>query len=111
MLTHAGTRILFTGDIEDDAMIQLLKTPDVLRADVLIAPHHGSSESQTAAFVEAVGAKQIIASNDRTLTGKQRRFDQLVAGTPLYRTHTSGAVTIDVSADGTYTITPHLRER
>lgn len=110
MLTHAGTRILFTGDIEDDAMRELIKDPDAIRADVLIAPHHGSHESATATFLQAVSAKQTIASNDRTLTGKQLRFDTLVAGTPFYRTHTSGAVTVVIAADGSYVITPHLAD-
>lgn len=110
MLEHAGTRILFTGDIENDAMRALLKHPDAIRADVLIAPHHGSFESETAAFVEAVGARHVIASNDRTLTGKQQKFDRLIGTQPLYRTHSSGAVTIEVDASGQYTLTPHLSQ-
>lgn len=105
-LVHGGKRILFTGDIEDAAMAALLETPERLQADVLIAPHHGSSESRTEAFVKAVGAPTILSSNDRTLTGKQTNFDRIAAGRTLYRTHANGAITVRVSADGKVAVEP-----
>ncbi len=108
MLTHGRTKILFTGDIENQAMRGLLQKPEKLQADILIAPHHGSSESETSAFVKAVSPRVILSSNDRTLTGKQIRFESLVSGIPLLRTHDRGAITIDLHADGTYAITPHV---
>ena len=109
-LTHAGRSILFTGDIEEHAMRELLKEPDRLRSDVLIAPHHGSSEPATAEFVAAVNPSTILSSNDRSLTGKQRRFDRLVAerSAPLLRTSQSGAVTITMNADGTFGVEPFV---
>jgi len=61
-----GERILFTGDIQDDAMGPLLKNPERLRADVLVAPHHGSSEPLTARFIEAIHPSTILSSNDRS---------------------------------------------
>src|SRR5205823_700395 len=85
---HFGGRsILFTGDIQEVAEKELTKNPDLLKSDVLIAPHHGSSESTTPAFIRAVDAKIVLSSNDRTLTGKQRRFEPMVANRALYRTH------------------------
>lgn len=99
-LRHAGASILFTGDIQDEAMRLLLAEPSVVRADVLIAPHHGSAEPSTADFVTAVAPDVIISSNDRTLTQKQHAFDRIVARIPLYRTHRCGAVTIIIGADG-----------
>ncbi|MFT3784944.1 MAG: ComEC/Rec2 family competence protein [Tepidisphaeraceae bacterium] len=111
-LTHAGTRILFTGDIQDVAMRELLKHPEQLQADVLIAPHHGSLETTTQQFIEAVHPKLILASNDRTLTGKQRDFDALCAkrGWKLLRTHTSGAISIRIESDGTWTVEPFVKK-
>jgi competence protein ComEC len=109
-LDHAGTRVLFTGDIQDAAMQGLLARaatdPDLLRADVLIAPHHGSREDTTAAFLDAVNPKLVLASNDRTLTGKQRAFDALVAsrGISLIRTHTAGAIDLRIAKDGTWRV-------
>jgi competence protein ComEC len=107
-VTHAGRSILFTGDIEDAAMRELLREPAKLKSDVLIAPHHGSSEALTAEFVEAVNPSAIVSSNDRTLTRKQVHFEGLIRNRPLFRTHTSGALTIDVGEDGSLKVSPFL---
>jgi competence protein ComEC len=105
-LTHAGRSILFPADIEDAAMAELLKQPGQLKADVLVAPHHGSSERQTAAFVAAVDPLAILSSNDRTLSNKQRVFESLIGHRPLYRTHQCGAITVTIDGDGSITIEP-----
>ncbi len=108
-LTHAGRSVLFTGDIEGGAMRGLMDDPasrEKLKSDVLIAPHHGSREPETAAFLTAVDPAYIVASNARRLTGKQRAFDKLVAARPLLRTHAGGAVTIRLAGDGTVSVEP-----
>jgi competence protein ComEC len=107
-LTHAGRSILFTGDIEDAAMRELLRDPSRLKADVLVAPHHGSSESLTGEFVAAVNPSAIVSSNDRTLTRKQVRFESLIGNSPLFRTHTSGAITMEIGEDGALRVSPFL---
>lgn len=108
MLHHAGNRVLFTGDIENKAMRALMRFPEQIRADLLIAPHHGSAESETKQFLETVKAKQILASNDRTLSGKQRMFDRLVGSVPIFRTHENGAVTVVMERSGNYRIESHV---
>jgi competence protein ComEC len=107
-LTHAGRTILFTGDIQDDAMRELLRDPGRLRADVLVAPHHGSSESLTAAFVEAVNPSAVVSSNDRTLSRKQVDFEGMIGSRPLLRTHDAGAITIEISAEGAVSVRPFV---
>ena len=57
-----GKSILLPGDIERDAEAQLLVRGVALRSDVLILPHHGSSSSSSAEFLDAVGARMAIAS-------------------------------------------------
>jgi competence protein ComEC len=108
-LEHGQRSILFTGDIQDDAMRELLKAPELLKSDILIAPHHGSSESLTQKFVAAVDPSSIVSSNDRTLTQKQLRFERLIGDRPLYRTHRCGAITITLKLDGAMRIDPFLK--
>jgi competence protein ComEC len=108
-LTHAGKSILFAGDIENAAMRDLMASvPDKLKSDVLVAPHHGSSESLTDEFVAAVNPAVIVSSNDRTLSRKQVEFERLIGRRRLLRTHTSGAITIEVDAKGGLSATPFL---
>lgn len=99
-LTHQGKSVLFTGDIQNVPMLALLSDPAALKADVLIAPHHGSSEPATERFLDAVSPSWIVSSNDSTLSQKQRRFDTLAGPTPHYRTDRAGAVTVTISPRG-----------
>ncbi len=105
-LTYHGKRILFPADIQVDAMRELLKNPEELKADVLVAAHHGSSEKNTAAFVKAVDPQYIVSSNGVVLTGKQKLFDQLIGKRPLFRTSECGAITIRIHVDGSISIDP-----
>jgi competence protein ComEC len=111
-LTFKGRSILFTGDIQSPAESALLADPALpLRSDILIAPHHGSAEETTARFLDAVGATTILASNDRTLSGKQKEFDKLIAADPtraLLRTDRCGAITLRIMRDGTLKISRFL---
>jgi competence protein ComEC len=111
-LTFKGRSILFTGDIQSPAESALLADPALpLRSDILIAPHHGSAEETTARFLDAVGATTILASNDRTKSGKQREFDKLIAADPtrtLLRTDRCGAITLRIARGGTLKISRFL---
>jgi competence protein ComEC len=54
-VSGAGRAMLLAADIEAAQETQLLqRSPAQLRADVLLAPHHGSGTSSTAAFLAAV---------------------------------------------------------
>jgi competence protein ComEC len=107
-LTHAGRVILLTGDIQSAAMSRLLENPEMLKADVLIAPHHGSSEDETADFIRAVNPGFVLSSNDRSLTMKQRNLERVVGPATLYRTHRHGAITVRIDGDGELQVQPHL---
>jgi competence protein ComEC len=107
-LTHAGRSILFPGDIQDLAMRELLRDPARLKSDVLVAAHHGSSESLTPAFVRAVDPQYIVSSNDRTPTNKQREFEHMIGNRLLYRTNRCGAITIVITREGELRVEPFL---
>jgi competence protein ComEC len=108
-MNFAGRTVLFPADIQSHAESELLKHPENLHADVLVAPHHGSSETTTPAFVRAINPKLIVSSDDRRLTSKQRAFEQMIDGRPLYRTGSSGAITIIIDRQGHVRVEPFLR--
>jgi competence protein ComEC len=99
-LNIRGRTILFCGDIQAKAEEALLAHPGDLSASILIAPHHGSAEQTSAAFVKAAAPKMILACSAMRLSGKQVAFDQIVGSTPLVRTGRNGAITLRVQPDG-----------
>lgn len=55
--------LLLAGDIGDVIERKLLReAPQALRADVVVAPHHGSAHSSQPAFVAATGARLVLVS-------------------------------------------------
>lgn len=94
---------LLTGDIETISEQALSKRHGArLRADVLLAPHHGSRTSSSPEFIAAVGAKMVIFP-----VGYRNRFRHPnaevlrryeVTGAQLLRTDRDGAVTVGLGA-------------
>ncbi|HEY8668075.1 MAG TPA: DNA internalization-related competence protein ComEC/Rec2 [Tepidisphaeraceae bacterium] len=107
-LTVNGRSILFTGDIQTLAETALLQDAEKLHCDVLVAPHHGSSEQTTPAFLAAVHPQYIVSSNDNSLSQKQRAFDRMATGIPLYRTDRCGAITVTIDAQSRIQVTTFL---
>jgi len=69
-VTTRGGGILLPGDIEKTVEVQLIQHyPKELKADILIAPHHGSGTSSTKSFIEAVQPTIVLFS-----TGYRNRF-------------------------------------
>ena len=59
-VSNAGGALLLTGDIEARAERHLLTRPAPLAAQLLVAPHHGSLTSSTAAFIDAVAPRWVL---------------------------------------------------
>jgi hypothetical protein len=72
--------------------------------------HHGSAESLTTLFIDAVDPLWIVSSNDRTLTNKQRNFEHLTGGRKLLRTNDCGAITMTIDAAGNLTVEPFVKK-
>lgn len=99
--THAA---LLPADIEKDAEARLLRThPEALRADVLLAAHHGSRTSSTQAFVEAVNPEVVIFSAGYANSYRHPRpevvdrFQRL--GSAMHMTGHEGSLTLQVDPD------------
>jgi competence protein ComEC len=102
-VTAGESSVLLTGDIETISEQALSKRQgERLRADVLLAPHHGSRTSSSPEFLAAVGAKTVIFP-----VGYRNRFRHPNAevlrryedsGAQLLRTDRDGAVTLRFGA-------------
>ncbi|RNF28410.1 competence protein ComEC, partial [Massilia aurea] len=94
-----GKAILLAGDIEAAQEAALLVTDAArLRADVLLAPHHGSGTSSTASFLQAVGPSLGIfqvGHRNRYRHPKKEVYERYAEqGIRRLRTDERGAVTL-----------------
>ena len=97
--------VLLTGDIEKAAERRLLRDhAPALRAQLLVAPHHGSKTSSTQEFIEAVDAHTVIFS-----AGWKHHFRHphpsvvgryQLSGAALYASGWTGAIRVEVSPQG-----------
>jgi competence protein ComEC len=99
-VTAGGDRVLLPGDLEAAGERRLLARLGDPRADVLVAPHHGSATSSTAPFVAAVAPSRVVFSTayknrwgfpDPEVV---RRYRQ--AGAAMWNTAYAGAVRIEL---------------
>jgi competence protein ComEC len=115
-ITAGSQTMLLPGDIERLVETRLAADED-LRADILIAPHHGSRTSSSPAFVAEVQPEVVVFSS-----GYLNRFGHPAAdvvaryeaiSSLLMNTAVSGALVFSISPDGARQITEyrHVRRR
>ena len=95
---------LLPADIERDAEARLLSNnPAALRADVLLAAHHGSRTSSTQAFVEAVNPEVVVFSAGYANSYRHprpevvTRFQRL--GSTMHMTGHEGALSLQIDPE------------
>jgi competence protein ComEC len=97
--------VLLTGDIEERDERLLLAAGGELEAATLLAPHHGSGTSSSAAFLGAVRPVHAVFT-----VGYRNRFGHpkeavlaryAAAGASVWRTDRDGAVTVKLEEGGT----------
>lgn len=104
LIEAAGKRMLLTGDIEKPVEQMLLQQGTDVRADVLLAAHHGSKTSSSDSFLQAVNAGVVVVSagfrNQFHHPAQEvvKRYQQCVI--PMFNTAELGAIYIRLSAAG-----------
>lgn len=114
-LDWPGGRALFTGDIEADAEVRLVAHHGAdLRADVLKAPHHGSTTSSTPTLLRAVSPRAVVFTTGvKNPWGFPREgiVDRYARrGVAWLDTARHGSVRLDADAEGAW-LTPHRGPR
>lgn len=101
-LSYKNIKVLFTGDAGKYSEKDILEHNLDLKCDILKVGHHGSNESSTKAFLQAVNPKYSIISvgvgNSYNLPGKDTilRLNQL--NTKIFRTDLNGDIVL--TSDG-----------
>lgn len=93
-VTAGDATLLLTGDIERSAEYALLDNPRLRHASILLAPHHGSRSSSTAALIERVQPNHVVFS-----AGYRNRFGH-PAAVVEQRYRTAGAQSFNTATDG-----------
>ena len=111
LVTYGSQRILLAGDLEQEGETDWLAAGIVPDVQVLKVPHHGSSSSSSAAFLDAVSPKIALiscgAGNDYghpARTALSRLHD---AGCEVYRTDLDGDVLLTFDGGSGITVLTH----
>jgi competence protein ComEC len=110
LIEYAGRRILICSDIEKFAQKELLRLHPDLKADVVIAPHHGSVKTLEQDFISRIEPNVVICSCNITayikgqVIKKQEHFKS-------YYTGHDGAVTIRVTKQGKLEADTFIKEK
>jgi competence protein ComEC len=102
-LVHGKTALLFPGDLERQGEEILLGEGKEIRANVLLAGHHGSKGSSSTPFIKAVNPELIIVSSGRNGGGVYLDQGHLAAWRQADRTvlATAEQGTVVITTDGT----------
>jgi competence protein ComEC len=99
LIEFAGRRVLLCSDIEKPAQHQIMKLYPALRADVVVAPHHGSVRTLDADFIRQLAPSVLICSCGRTDYERGRVVRQADVG-QLLLTAQAGAITVSIANTG-----------
>ena len=110
LIEFAGKKILLCSDIEKLAQTELLRQNPNLKADVVIAPHHGSMKTAEQHFVENLGAEVLICSCGWRDYQRQQATKTEDKAQP-FSTAKDGAVTIYIEKDGTIKTSAFVKQK
>jgi competence protein ComEC len=104
LVEFAGIKILLCSDIEQFAQKELLRLYPDLKADIVVAPHHGSTTTLDLEFLEHLDADVLICSCSRKQYEKKNSNTESMKYFPtearLLCTPETGAIIISVDKFG-----------
>lgn len=92
-----GRRILLTGDLEGPGLAELLAAAP-LPCDIILAPHHGSRQSDPAAIAAWCHPQHVVISRGRRPETAWTESIYQQSGATIYATPTTGAATFTIRA-------------
>jgi competence protein ComEC len=96
-----GVVTLLPGDIERSGEYRLLDNPRLAQADILLAPHHGSSSSSSATFIAQLQPQYVVFSSGyrnrfhHPNPAVEQRYREQKA--ELFNTATDGALIFEIT--------------
>lgn len=102
-ITYGKISFLIPGDISADIEKSLVQSNIDLKSDVVIAPHHGSSNSSSIEFIKAVSCRYVVFSAGKSNVFKHphpsiiQRYQE--AGATILRTDLHGAISFTTNGD------------
>ncbi|NMA68876.1 MAG: ComEC/Rec2 family competence protein [Desulfitobacterium sp.] len=90
-----GQRVLLTGDMEDEQMVELVRSGQDFDADLFKVPHHGSRFSMATEMLDQIHPKAVMIPVGKNTFGHPS--SQVLSyweerGVPIYRTDEDGTV-------------------
>jgi competence protein ComEC len=95
----AGHRLLLPGDLESPGLDDVL-AEEPIDCDVVMAPHHGSLNSNPGGFVQWCTPEKIVISGGRSVNLDKVKLAFEGIGAEVVHTAESGAVTVSFSQTG-----------
>jgi competence protein ComEC len=105
LIEFAGRRVLLCSDIEKPAQGEILRRYPSLRADVVVAPHHGSIRTLDDDFLRQLAPRLVICSCGRT-DYERGRVTRKVEGAELLCTSQAGALNVCIDRAGAVQVSP-----
>jgi len=103
MLTYAGVKVLFGGDASVDAWEDIVEEcgKQSLKADIFLAPHHGSKNNVNDEVFQAVAPDYVIVSVARGVDYDYDFYNRL-ARRGVLSTKYYGNIRVEINDDGKY---------
>ena len=99
LIEFAGRKILLCSDIEKAAQREILQLYPDLQADIVVAPHHGSTRTTDPKFLTRLKAEALISSCGRR-EYKTRQESGVETSAKRFYTAEHGAITIRIDKGG-----------